>query len=66
MSTRPDPGAGTCPWFDDQTQPGAPGFRREQAEERSHMRELANSPEAKRVEEYFSALSGEIDLGPGD
>ena len=30
------------------------------------MRELANSPEAKRVEEYFSALSGEIDLGPGD
>ena len=61
-----NPGEGTCPWFDDQTQPGAPGFRREQAAERRHMRELAESPEAQNIEEYFSALSGEIDLGPGD
>jgi hypothetical protein len=61
-----DPGSGTCPWFDDQSKPGTRAFRLEQAEERRYMKDLAKTPEAENIEEYFSALSGKIDLGPGD
>jgi hypothetical protein len=61
--TAPD---GPCSWFDEQSQPGTPAFRAEQAAERQELRDLAKSPEAKNIEEYFSELSGEIDLGPGD
>ena len=30
------------------------------------MKKLAKSPEAKRIDEYMSAIAGEVDLGPGD
>ncbi|MDQ2676088.1 MAG: right-handed parallel beta-helix repeat-containing protein [Actinomycetota bacterium] len=59
-------GDGTCPWFDDQSQPGTQAFREEQADERRHLRELGDSPEAKNIEEYFSDVSGEDYFGPGD
>ena len=59
--TQPD---GPCTWFDEQFQPGTSAAAAEQAEYKKHMKQLAKTPEAKNVEEYFEALAGEIDLGP--
>ena len=57
---------GNCTWYDEQSQPGTRRARAEQAEYKQDLKELAQTPEAKNIEEYFSALAGEIDLGPGD
>ena len=61
--TAPD---GTCTWYDMPSRPGTARAAAEQKEREAHMKELAKSPEAKRIGEYMSAISGQIDLGPGD
>jgi hypothetical protein len=61
--TAPD---GTCTWFD---MPSRPGTRRAAAEweqREAEMKEIAKSPEAKRIKEYMQELAGQVDLGPGD
>ena len=57
-------GDGPCYWFEPPAQPGSAAARAEQREQRRMMRELAESPEAKRIDAHYRELAGEIDLGP--
>ncbi|MGI9020354.1 MAG: hypothetical protein ACR2G3_06565 [Solirubrobacterales bacterium] len=57
-------GEGVCGWYDRPSQPGSRKAEAEKREQDRAMRELAQTPEAKRIDAYYSDLAGEVDLGP--
>ncbi len=61
--TAPD---GPCTWYDMPSRPGTQRAAAEQAERAKYMERLAETPEAQRIDEYMSAVAGQVDLGPGD
>jgi hypothetical protein len=57
-------GEGICNWFEMPPQPGTPKAKAEQREQRKQLEEVAESPEAKRIDEHFRKLAGNVDYGP--
>jgi hypothetical protein len=57
-------GDGACDWYTMPAQPGTPKAKANKRAQDREMRELAKTPEAKRINAYYRELAGEIDLGP--
>jgi hypothetical protein len=57
-------GEGLCNWFQSPPQPGSPKARQLRREEREQLEELADSPEAKRIQAHYRELAGDVDYGP--
>ncbi len=58
-------GDGACDWYEMPAAAGHPeGRGRTARRSAASMRELAKTPEAKRINAYYRELAGEIDYGP--
>ncbi len=57
-------GEGLCNWYEMPPQPGTPKAKAEQRDQRQKLEDVADSPEAKRINEHFGALAGDVDYGP--
>ena len=57
-------GEGLCNWYEMPPQPGTPKANAEQRDQRQQLEDVADSPEAKRINEHFGALAGDVDYGP--
>jgi hypothetical protein len=58
------PGEGLCYWYEMPARPGSEAAEAQERERRRVEREIADSPEAKRIAEHFRELAGEVDFGP--
>ena len=58
--------AGPCPWYDMPARPGTAAFREQQREEAQRQREIAKTPEAKRITEWAQAMADELEAQSDD